>query len=494
MNSMTQLDHHPDADVLNAFAEHALPEAERARVVAHMAGCVRCREVVFLAQAAAQPEIAPQIAPWAAPVSAAKAEPRPGWFSAAFAKWRVALIPVAALATVGGIVLWVQLHPVMQDTQMAKSATPTTVPSSPAAPVPLDERRAEPPAGNDQKAAAAPKESPVVASSRQGEHAPAHQQKKAPAPAAGIVAMNQLTPSDAANAPALAGSGGRGRAVGGFHLDGRHLDRRHLDGRSAAMAQYAPPPQPLASPSIAAFSAPPPGPQAHPGPQGQQPSVQAPRNTSQQPAVTVDSAAVPMAPAPAPAPPNIVAVHGSAIGAGAGISPLSAPSSPTAELAPQPMNGLAVMRLARRVKLPSGLNTVSSAALLNRLVAIDSAGGVFHSQDGGKHWEAVPPHWTGKAVEVQAPAHALFTSMPDTKAHQELTTIFAPAPVAGAPEESPAAPPPPPSAGANAAPSPARLKAKAKAAPPVLPVQFKLVTDHREVWVSADGKVWREQQ
>src|SRR5215469_6053859 len=39
---------HPDADLLSTFAENALPEAERGRVLAHLADCTDCREVVFL--------------------------------------------------------------------------------------------------------------------------------------------------------------------------------------------------------------------------------------------------------------------------------------------------------------------------------------------------------------------------------------------------------------------------------------------------------------
>jgi hypothetical protein len=34
---------HPDADVLTAFAERALPEAERATVLGHLARCGGCR-------------------------------------------------------------------------------------------------------------------------------------------------------------------------------------------------------------------------------------------------------------------------------------------------------------------------------------------------------------------------------------------------------------------------------------------------------------------
>ena len=39
---------HPDADLLSTFAENALPDAERGRVLAHLADCRECREVVFL--------------------------------------------------------------------------------------------------------------------------------------------------------------------------------------------------------------------------------------------------------------------------------------------------------------------------------------------------------------------------------------------------------------------------------------------------------------
>ena len=39
---------HPDADLLSAFAENALPDVERQHVLAHLADCGGCREVVFL--------------------------------------------------------------------------------------------------------------------------------------------------------------------------------------------------------------------------------------------------------------------------------------------------------------------------------------------------------------------------------------------------------------------------------------------------------------
>jgi hypothetical protein len=41
---------HPDADLLTAFAERALPERERSTVMKHLAACSQCRAVVALAQ------------------------------------------------------------------------------------------------------------------------------------------------------------------------------------------------------------------------------------------------------------------------------------------------------------------------------------------------------------------------------------------------------------------------------------------------------------
>ena len=49
---------HPDADLLTAFAEQALPARERDQVLAHLARCTDCREVASLAGAAVpEPEL-----------------------------------------------------------------------------------------------------------------------------------------------------------------------------------------------------------------------------------------------------------------------------------------------------------------------------------------------------------------------------------------------------------------------------------------------------
>lgn len=46
---------HPDADLLTAFAEQALPEGERTHLLEHLAACADCREVVALASPEALP-------------------------------------------------------------------------------------------------------------------------------------------------------------------------------------------------------------------------------------------------------------------------------------------------------------------------------------------------------------------------------------------------------------------------------------------------------
>src|SRR5882762_2242775 len=45
---------HPDADLLTAFAEFALPASERTFVMEHLGRCGECREVVSLALPASE--------------------------------------------------------------------------------------------------------------------------------------------------------------------------------------------------------------------------------------------------------------------------------------------------------------------------------------------------------------------------------------------------------------------------------------------------------
>jgi hypothetical protein len=118
---------HPEADVLNAFAEQLLPEAERRNVLAHLSVCWECREIVALSQ----PEIA---APAAQPVFTPAAVPF----------WRRLFAPVfgvtavAAVAIVAIVVLQSPQEPSLPSNQQARVAPAPILPapSAPAVPPP----------------------------------------------------------------------------------------------------------------------------------------------------------------------------------------------------------------------------------------------------------------------------------------------------------------------------------------------------------------------
>jgi hypothetical protein len=121
VNSTPQLDLHPDADSLNAFAEQALAAPQSEQVLAHLAACSRCRQVIYLAQQAATEAEAPATRP----------APQPGtWFW----NWRLAWVPAAAMAA--ALALVVTFHPwhtapapeLAKVTPQSEAAIPATAP------------------------------------------------------------------------------------------------------------------------------------------------------------------------------------------------------------------------------------------------------------------------------------------------------------------------------------------------------------------------------
>ncbi len=115
MNANSQLDFHPDAESLNAFAEKALSERERGQIVAHLAVCGRCRQVIFLAGQAA-----PELEMAAAAASAHSARRSGSWLSG----WRVAWIPAVALASAAALIVLVHVRHVEPSAEMAKATIP----------------------------------------------------------------------------------------------------------------------------------------------------------------------------------------------------------------------------------------------------------------------------------------------------------------------------------------------------------------------------------
>ena len=128
MNANSKLDVHPDAEILNAFAEQALEERERGKIVAHLAGCSRCRQVVYLAQDATAEMVPSVVTP-----DVRLEGRRESWFRS----WRFALVPVAALAAIAALAYIVHVQRIGTGSEMAKvtpQAAPQTAGSNSAAP------------------------------------------------------------------------------------------------------------------------------------------------------------------------------------------------------------------------------------------------------------------------------------------------------------------------------------------------------------------------
>jgi hypothetical protein len=413
MNRSTQPDIHPDADSLNAFVERVLAEPEHGRVLEHVAGCARCRDIVYLAQQMAEAE--------APSVTQVEAGQRSSWLSPLLAHWRVAWIPAAALAAVAGVLIWVHLHSSQPAFDMARVAPP------PAVPAPA--RSSAPTAG---VAALAPSEG--AAHRLQSDNTA--RMVGTPRPPAAAIPTPGMRPVQR-NAPNQ------------FQVPGNEV-------------RMAPPAQPDLSAPTAIQSEPPlANTQWQPGQQVQMSADRAMSAKSAQ----------------APANPNMIAVHGGVMPAtNTGPKPLAAPQQTVAqyEMMPQPVDGLAALRLTKHLKLPSGLNPVSSAAMFHRLLAVDSAGTLFLSGDAGKHWDAVPVQWTGKIMGVSA--------QPRTLAAPADSPETAAASIAQAPSPQPAG-------AQSAADQPANIQAP----PPVPGVLFRLVNDQHRAWISTDGRTWHEQ-
>lgn len=63
--------------------------------------------------------------------------------------------------------------------------------------------------------------------------------------------------------------------------------------------------------------------------------------------------------------------------------------------------------------LPSGLAPVTQLCVGSGQVALDANGGLFRSEDQGRHWKTVKQQWDGKAVELLG-IPALTADKPDS--------------------------------------------------------------------------------
>ena len=423
MSRTSQLDLHPDAESLNAFVEHLLPEQERQRILAHTAACSRCRQVIYLAQEAAvdtdqQP-----------PVSLPAEQPA-SWFT----NWRFVLASVTACVALIALSIFLYPKHTLPTRELAKLTPPEQgALSKPALQSPVPQQA--------EKKQILPKQS----MSRQS-----------------VMGTLESTPRPLSRASA-----------------GNAAPRTAISQLQAPpqLSLPAAPPMP-ATPSITANIA------VGITPAGTQ--IDAPRppltetmSTQPNTSLSMDTAQVQTQQALNVQPPNQQpaaggpmaknAVSGSLHNAASRMKPsqttavsgTSAHAGLNAMYLRSPVNvdalsnaDLIAARNAMQMLLPSGLSAVSTAAAQHHLVAIDTTGALFLSNDLGKNWEPVSQQWTGHAIEVHV--HRTPGSNAAALSAGEAAT------------------------NATAAPTPSDS----------VPL-FEIVNDSASVWTSSDGRIWK---
>jgi hypothetical protein len=399
MKPTVQLGAHPDAESLTAFAEQLLSGTEREQILAHMATCSRCREVVFLTQPMMEPE---KLASATELQESFRPTPR-GWSGA----WRWAWIPATALAGfIGFAVLQHQRRAAVSQPEMAQNVSPpeTVRNATPANTVATPSVQKQAPRREEAKGLSADRgraDRDTEVSSGALDRKDKATQKK-----------DELAKeSDLLSAVAPAALGGSAHGT--------------LSARANTSTVGGPMAQNQAQ-------------QQNNAPLQQQNNA----NEVRQAGTLFDSADKPT---PASVPPGgalesvtVTAEQGPRL---ASAAPATAPEIATAPPATQSvvLSNMKTSRLAEgRSALPSELGILSQAKAAKTTIAIDTAGALFLSEDGGKHWQPVKAQWTGRAVLVKV--------RPTTAVSRGMLGQSTP--------------------------------------------QFQLTTDKLKTWISEDGKTW----
>ncbi|MGA9673676.1 MAG: zf-HC2 domain-containing protein [Terracidiphilus sp.] len=433
MNSTSQLDLHPDAESLNAFVEQALPERERGQILAHLATCGRCRQVIYLAQEAAG-EVETAGAFSSEPAAVQKDG---GRISSWFKGWRVAWVPAAALAAVVGVAVVVQFKHGEPNSQSGPRREQEMAKVEPQPKIQVD-------AGKGAGSSIGTPPASTV-SARQFE-------KKTLS--ANALAELRAIPPPAPSAPAPHAEVGAAD-VANDKLDGA-VSRSGAVFHGSAMQ----------SPSVHG-----PAPQMQQTWSGQQqaaPSPQAPSAAAAGSFMSTDAN-------------SVDAKKASAAEVVQSTPAVSMTDQETAEFAPRGVSRAGSVAAKRQsaapvfalkvtpLKLPSGLTVLSVATGQHRTLAIDAGGVVFLRKNAEPNWEAVKATWTGRAVLVRFRDTASKASGV-LQAGQAGKNVDGPLSKANEVDEY--------SAGAVSG-----TKAPAGV--------FEIETDSGKVWVSADGNEWK---
>jgi hypothetical protein len=356
MNPTSQLDCHPDAESLNAFLEQALAERERTQILAHLAECGRCRQVVTLAQEAAYVET---------PVpSAARPAHSASGSNAWFRNWRFAWVPAAALAAVIALVVVIHSRPAQPGAELAR-VEPQLVPQNQGNASQASLRQQ----ANANKAPLPASPAPARLAAKNLLHAPIG---AAPIPPAELSVTSTPVPPEAhAIVATNAVHGTTALPQGASGVSGQGFIAQE------ASAQSKP------EPAAAAW---------------QQQQLHAVDAVSSRAAAAKATKARMASTAE-----RAQASRGLAAASSAPQFALKYPSPVRFDSAMQQSTaGTLALGKTQVFTLPSGLASVSTAAALHRALAIDRAGTLFLSEDSGSHWQTVARQWAGRAVEVRA--------------------------------------------------------------------------------------------
>jgi hypothetical protein len=380
MNETLQSGLHPDADQLAAFAEQALPANEREQTLAHLAVCGDCRQIVFLAQAAAPEEVA-QIVP---------ATTRRPWFSG----WNLLWPAVAALAGIVGFSIYLGRARVVtrtpQDVTTAEVSTPQA-----------------PPAAAMPKPIAPTGDIPAAKAKNQGIRGGMDARTSPPKPAqpaadAAVLAEDKAISAAPPKLPAQPqAASARAAAAGGIVVDGAPPT---VDG-AAKLPITGRSPVVLGGQVMGAAAAAP-GTTQQPAPQQFRNYVAVPKPaTATAPTL---AAAPPPPPPPAPAAaPQFAQNQSLQNDQLRQTGQVSTTVNVEANAAPVQLDTTTSATLSSLVPvLPSHLETISSTSNGSDLLAVDSGGSVFLSHDDGKHWKGVSEAWAGRPVKVELAAPA----------------------------------------------------------------------------------------
>jgi hypothetical protein len=358
MNSTIQPGMHPDAESLTAFAEQLLPAKEREQILAHMATCGRCREVVFLAQKAAGEDERGVVPAFARQPSG----PGRRWF----AGWRWTWVPVAAMAGVMGVAVVLHFHHAEQPQMATKLGTPSDLRSAvPVEAAPTSSALPEPAQQNKEKAPTPQKIAPREIEKDAARLSDEKEQVEGRDEALGIAGAppGAIGGIAAGSTHGMTTARAKGKSLGGpmanqFQQNAQ-LDQQNLTQENSVQA-------PRNAPALSANK--PVTANASPGASAQ--------------AATVQVQAEPLQTAPAPAPPMT----------------LSLAQNETVEVNSRQVAG---MKKLAKIALPSGAGVLSSASASGRTIALDTAGALFVREDNQKHWQPVEAQWTGRAVLVR---------------------------------------------------------------------------------------------